>query len=302
MRATVLLEVVLFITTVWAGGYQGVLERVLLYYAYEIDGLNPEAERTVGYSCRGEFNSATGQCPGGWVAPQSRGPRANFNELVGPLSSLNRNSLVPFARDSNGNPLLLADGANGLDPERTALNMYPRILAATTSHRYPDGRIPNPPAYKMRRGATDNFVELLSDLGKLVQQTSRRNDKYASHIYLFDGFQRANNLVLDARMDDHGSCQIAGIGDRLTSTGITVRTKTVGSGTNPATGEPWDVVDWKRTIDDGVTDTGRSREEVTSDVEAAARDFYTNNNGAMDHKPVIDATRRTAQRMNHCGP
>ncbi|KFA81175.1 hypothetical protein S40288_10562 [Stachybotrys chartarum IBT 40288] len=180
MRAIVLLEVVLFITTGWAGGYQGVLERVLLYYEYEIGGLNPEAERTVGYSYRGEFNSGTGQCPGG------------------PLSSLDRHSLVPFARDSNGNPLLLADGANGLDPE--------------------------------------------------------------------------------------------------------LRTKTAGSGTNSATGEAWDVVDWKRKIDDGVTDTGRSREEVTRDVEAPARDFYTNNNGAMNHKPVIDAARRAAQRMNHCGP
>jgi hypothetical protein len=31
--------------------------------------------------------------------------------------------------------------------------------------------------------------------------------------------------------------------DRLSGKGITVKTKTVGSGTSPATGEPWDVVD-----------------------------------------------------------
>lgn len=274
----------------------------MLYYAYEIDQLNPETDRTIGYSCRGAFNVATGTCPGGWDPPRTRPPggKANFNQLIGPLSRLNGNDRRPFARDAAGNPLPFANGVTDLDIEQTARNVYPQILAATRSNDYPNGRIINPPAYKMRKGATDNYVKFLSDLGKFVQQTAKKNDNFNNHPDLFNGFKRANQLVLEARMGDHGQYQIDGIRDRLGGTGITVKTKTVGSGTNPATNDPWNVVDWKKTIEDGMADTGRTRAQVTADVEAAAKDFYTNNAAAAEHKPVIDSTRRTAQRMDHC--
>lgn len=209
---------------------------------------------------------------------------------------------MPFGRDSGGNPLPLADGAAGLDPQETAKHIYPEILKATTSKKYPDGMVPSPPAYKMVKGGTNNYIKFLSDMGKLVQKTSRKGDNYKNHKALFDGFQKANSKVLEARMGDHGSFQIQAMKDRLSGKGITVKTKTVGSGTSPATGEPWDVVDWKETINGGVTDTGKSREEVAKIVEAAAKDFYTKDTAAVAHKPVIDATRRTDQRMNHCGP
>jgi hypothetical protein len=303
MKVPLLLALFTLIAAVWAGGYQGVLERVMLYYAYEIDQLNPVGERTIGFSCIGQFNVATDTCPGGWNPPRGHNPpnsKSNFNQIIGPLSRLNGNSRQPFARDAGGNPLPFADGINGLDIEQTARNVYPQILAATTNAQYPNGRIINPPAYKMRRGATDNYVKFLSDLGKFVQETADKNNNFNNNRDLFQGFQRANQLVLEARMGDHGQYQIQGIRDRLAGTGIDVKTKTVGGGTNPATGDAWDVVDWKRTIEDGMTDTGRSRQQVTNDVEAAAKDFYTNNNAAAEHKPVIDSTRRTAQRMDHC--
>ncbi|KAL9474353.1 hypothetical protein ACSS6W_008733 [Trichoderma asperelloides] len=196
-------------------------------------------------------------------------PATNFNELIGPLSKLNGNSLVPFGRDSGGNPLPLADGAASLDPQETAKHIYPEILKATTSKKYPDGMVPSPPAYKMLKGGTNNYIKFLSDMGKLVQKTSRKGDSYKNHKALFDGFQKANSKVLEARMGDHGSFQIQAMKDRLSGKGITVKTKTVGSGTSPATGEPWDVVDWKETINGGVTDAGKSREEVAKIVEAA---------------------------------
>jgi hypothetical protein len=307
MRVSVLLKLVLFVTTVWAGGYQGVLERIMLYYAYEIDALNDPADQSIGWACRGQYTpGAANPCPGGWQPPQSRGPRANFNELIGPLSRLNRNDRRPWARDAAGNPLPLADGVNGLDVERTGVNLYNMIIAQTER---PDpnnpgtnlpGFIPNPPAYKMRRGATDNYVDFLADLGRMVQETANRGGNAAAHRPLFEGFQRVNELVLDARVGDHGQFQIAGIQQRLAGTGITVQTRQVGSGNNPATGNPWQTVDWRQTIDQGVTDTGRTRQQVTADVEAAAADFYENDGAARDHKPVIDSTRRTQQRMASC--
>lgn len=151
MIATVLLELVPFITSVWAGGYQGVLERVLLYYAYEIEDLNPEAYRKLGFACKGEFDTTTKQCPGGWEKTESRGPRATITELVAPLSRLNPRSMKPIGRNSGGNPVPFADGVDGLDAEKTAKYLYPEILKATKSKRHPNGKIPNTPPYKMVR-------------------------------------------------------------------------------------------------------------------------------------------------------
>lgn len=297
-----LLELVLFVTTVWAGGYQGVLERVLLYYAYEIDGLNPEADRTIGFACKGQFNENTGECPNGWEKAGPQNGRANFNQLVGPLSKLNPKSNRPFGRNSAGNPVPFADGAKGLDAEETSKYLYTEILKATKSNKYPNGMIPSPPPYKMMKGGTANYVKFLSDVGKLVQKTSKQGNNHADHLALFEGFQKVNAQVLDARIGDHGSFQIQAISDRLQNSGITVKTKTVGGGTSPGSGDPWEAVDWKKTISDGVTDTGQSKEQVTKTVEAAAKDFYTPDGDAKKHKAVIDSTRRVDQRMNHCGP
>lgn len=301
MRVTLLLELVLFITAVWAGGYQGVLERVMLYYAYEIDGLNPEADRTIGFACKGQFDTATGKCPKGWQKPKSKGSRANINELLAPLSKLNPNPKKPFGRDSTGGVVPLEDGVKGLDPKETAKYLYPEILKATKSKDYPDGRIPNPPPYKMSKGGTNNYVKFLSDVGKMVQETSTRGDNYSKHRDLFDGFQKVNDQILEARIGDHGRHQIDDIKDKLAGSGVTVKTRTVGSGSNPVTGATWKEVDWRQTITDGVTDTGKSKEQVAKIVEAAAEDYYTNNGPAREHKPVIDATRRTRERMNNCG-
>lgn len=304
MRATVLLGLVLFITTAWAGGYQGVLERVMLYFAYEIDGLNPKEDRVIGFACKGQYNTNTNTCLGTWVEPNPKTAhtrRANINELLGPLSKLAGNSRVPIGRDSGGNPIPLTDGASGIDPEQTAKYLYPKILKATESTEFPEGRITNPPPFKMMKGGTDDFANFLSTVGKLVQKTSKQGDNYENHKALFQDFQKVNTQILNARIGDHGAFQIEAIKEKLAGTGIEVKTKTVGGGTNPVTGSPWETVDWKKTISDGVADTGKSTQQVTKIVEAAAEDLYTKNAAAKDHKTVIDVYRRTDQRMNHCG-
>jgi hypothetical protein len=51
MRTSFLLTVAYLIASAFAGGYQGCLERVLLFYAYQIDQLNPLEEQTLGWRC-----------------------------------------------------------------------------------------------------------------------------------------------------------------------------------------------------------------------------------------------------------
>lgn len=52
MKTTLFLQLVLLITTALAGGYQGCLERLLLFYAYEIDELNDPNDRKLGFKCK----------------------------------------------------------------------------------------------------------------------------------------------------------------------------------------------------------------------------------------------------------
>lgn len=51
MQVKVFAGLFLLITSVLAGGYAGAIERVWLFYAYQIDGLNPQADQTIGYKC-----------------------------------------------------------------------------------------------------------------------------------------------------------------------------------------------------------------------------------------------------------
>lgn len=172
VRTTVLLRLVLFITSVWAGGYQGVLDtRILLYLAYEIDGLNPEADCTIGFACKGAFDKDIGKCPGGWEKYKSKGARANINEIIAPISRLRPDPKRPFGRDSSGNVVPLADGAKDIDVEQTAKYLYPKILKATKSKQYPNGLIPNTPPFKMMKGATGNYIKIL---GKRCSRRPKR--------------------------------------------------------------------------------------------------------------------------------
>lgn len=89
----------------------------------------------------------------------------------------------------------------------------------------------------------------------------------------------------------------------LQGSGITVETKDVGKGVNPATGKKWERVDWRTTISDGADDTGETtrKEAVARRVGSSVAGFYKGSDTANQHKTVIDATRRIDRRMSHCG-
>jgi hypothetical protein len=63
MRVSLFLALSYLSTAVWAGGYQGCLERVWLFQAYEINALNPASDQQIGFRCR-RWNDATHTCDG----------------------------------------------------------------------------------------------------------------------------------------------------------------------------------------------------------------------------------------------
>lgn len=52
--------------TALGGGYQGCLERVLVFQAYEIDALNNPGDQSVGFKCD-LFDDKAKICTGSWI-------------------------------------------------------------------------------------------------------------------------------------------------------------------------------------------------------------------------------------------
>lgn len=134
---------------------------------------------------------------------------------------------------------------------------------------------------------------------------------------------RTRELVLQARIGDHGKELINLARTKLAAKGITVQTRNVGmssphacestkadviciSGTNPFPRPPpddnnWDTVDWKETIrvaeNAGVAN-------AKAEVQAVAKDIYEKKAGrnvAREHKQVIDSYRRAEDAKLGCG-
>ena len=118
MRVSLLLLLSNICTLVWAAGYQGCLERVWLFQAYDIDELNPESDRQIGFECL-SWNTNTRTCNGGDAGYRAchgtrPGNRCTFNELMRFLGHL-----------PNGNSNWAANGPDG--------QVYTNLLALSAN-------------------------------------------------------------------------------------------------------------------------------------------------------------------------
>jgi hypothetical protein len=94
MRASHLLALLFYATIIIAGGYQGCLERIWLFKAYEIEGLN-SGPHSLSWKCRA-WDEPSNSCRNNeWVECRGRraaSPRCDFGEFIqhlgGPESSI----------------------------------------------------------------------------------------------------------------------------------------------------------------------------------------------------------------------
>ncbi|KAH7000473.1 hypothetical protein EDB80DRAFT_811670 [Ilyonectria destructans] len=179
MRTSFFLTLIFLITRAWAGGYQGGVERVLLYYAYQIDGLNDAADRTLGFRCVRwvDYNREddTGEI-------QMR----KFNELMVSLGKMPTSKLAlagPAGADQN---------TRTPDTEEMARNVY---------HMFQEKKqaVYNFPPYKALKGADEDFNKYTYCVEELVALVSKYKD--ASNKNLFDGFEAAIEEAKVARTD-----------------------------------------------------------------------------------------------------
>ncbi|KAF2809812.1 uncharacterized protein BDZ99DRAFT_345753, partial [Mytilinidion resinicola] len=245
MRVSLFLALSYLSAAVWAGGYQGCLERVWLFQAYEIDALNPEMDQTLGFRCS-RWNDGTKQCDGDWNPCRSRaGTRCNFDELTHFMGN------APTPRGWQ----VLDPATRRLDTQRTAENCY-RIF--TTRGR---GRVPNFPPYSAMKN-TYEYNDYLIKLTKKVNDVWMKKSTVANK-QLWEDFDSTREKISVARAGDHGPYLLNAARASLGGT-MTIHTQNLGN--NPATGAVWETVDWKETA-------SQARTSGIADAQTRIRDF-----------------------------
>ncbi|KAF1964363.1 hypothetical protein BU23DRAFT_492864 [Bimuria novae-zelandiae CBS 107.79] len=191
MRSYPVVLVLYLAALVWAGGYQGCMERVHLYEAYQIDEFNAPADRIVGFKCRRWL--ATGGCQDDdWIECRGRnGGRCTFDELVIFIS------LVPD-RNANGYSVL-KPGTNRLDQRPSALACYQRYFARNTPIRnfHPKDCI---------KTDVDEFNDYIKRLSEHLNRTYARLRPTLTPAQnaLYSDLEYTQDRIIEARAGDHG--------------------------------------------------------------------------------------------------
>lgn len=167
MRVSLFLALSYLSTAVWAGGYQGCLERVWLFQAYEIDALYPEADRTIGFKCN-KWNEVTHTCNVDWSPCKGKqaGGRCSFDEL----------SFWLGKAPSRGG---WADPSTGrLNTEDTAKKCVSKFTNQPGGGR----AVPNPPPEKILKN-TWEYNDYITKIGRKSTMRGRTRKPTSTSIY-----------------------------------------------------------------------------------------------------------------------
>ncbi|KAL3952699.1 hypothetical protein ACCO45_012642 [Purpureocillium lilacinum] len=289
MQVSLGLAVAYLATSVYAGGYQGCLERVLLYYAYQIDGLNPPADQTLGFRCK-RWDSKAGCVNNVWepcTSKANKGGRCTFNELM-----------YHMGKVGPGDKLVGPPGANQntISPniEETAKLVYAHHTTP------PNKKVPNFPPYKAMKNADNDFIKYNEKLGTVVND-ARRAHGTASNKHLWDGFDATLDKIHTARTGDHGPFLIRAAQEKLgKNLGFDIKLRQLGI--NPISVPPaqWETVDWAAT-------SQAAKAKGIPDVDKKIRDFrYDWYKGpkkvqaAADHYAVFKSYKRLNDQRLSC--
>ncbi|KAM0510821.1 hypothetical protein ACHAPE_010504 [Trichoderma viride] len=286
MQASLFIGFVLLATKVLAGGFAGALERVWLFYAYQIDELNEPAQRTIG------LNKKTGnewwiECPGSMP-----NRRCNFSELLNFLGGCDKKDL--FVSDEHGNPEDIK--SKYPDPEQTAKKVYAHFLAQAKP------KVPDWQGYRMIYQGTENYNDNIEKIGGAVEKAAKAGGNTEDNIKLFQRFAQTTAQIKTARVGDHGPYLIDAAETRLKPLGIDVVKESVGSlGHNPADpSKVWKTVDWEQTMARAVAGGEYSELEISVVTDHMREDFYLEEQQAREHRAVIQSFEIVENKANGC--
>ncbi|CAM1508946.1 Fc.00g026850.m01.CDS01 [Cosmosporella sp. VM-42] len=297
MLPKLLIGSLLFVTKVLAGGYAGALERVWLFYAYQIDGLNDASARTLGWKCK-SWDDAAKQCrvkkgKEQWVQckgslPGPDGKRCTFSELLNCLGGAGLKDKLVADKDGN----LLDLGNTNPDPEETAKRVYAHYLAS------PTGYVPDYQSHRILRTATGDYMDCINKVGDLVANAGAAGKNTGDNKKLFERFLETTTLIKTARVGDHGKWLIDAAEKDLNPQGIDVEKENVGSGHNPAdASKTWQTVDWEKTMSNR---GDRSELEMLLITGETREKFYDNDKKASDHRVVMQSFEIVENKARGC--
>lgn len=237
MRASRLLALLIFATVVIAGGYQGCLEKVWLFKAYEIEGLNP-GPHSLGWKCKA-WDDASNTCRNNeWmecVGRRDAHPRCDFGEFMHHMGKADGS--IAWAVPATGN-------MNAVETAKNCVFRFGRNR----------GGVPNTPPYKIMKD-TIEWNDMVMKVSKIVDDTWKAGRHNVDNEHMWDSFDDVREKIILARTGDHGPYAIARTEAEL---GDKFEIHRQNLGENPMTYQQWETVDWKETglkaIDAGIGD------------------------------------------------
>ncbi|KAF2966458.1 hypothetical protein GQX73_g7082 [Xylaria multiplex] len=294
----IIVSFLLAVTKVLAGGYAGALDRVWLFYAYQIDGLNDPADRTLGWKCL-SWDDRENKCRtskkgvNGWVMCQGTmqpGRRCTFSELLNFIGGADRKE--DLLADSSGKPLPLTD--TNPDPEQTAKNVYAHF------ERQPRAKVPDWPGYRIIHKGDEDYMRSIIRVTDLVKKAADDGKNTDANKQLFQRFADTTMQIKTARVGDHGPYLISATENALRERGIHVEKESVGSGHSPI--DPmrtWETVDWEKTMSQAVSSGSFSNDDVKKIMSEVRTEFYKDDT-ASAHRAVIRAFETSESKAKGC--
>jgi hypothetical protein len=302
MKASLSLALFYLSTVVWAGGYQGALERVWLFQAYEIDALNPLDQQTIGFKCRHQLDAkvttckkyekdADGKEKDGWIpcAPHrnTKPPRSrcNFDELTKHMGS------APPLRAGQKWAIYDADGK--LNTEETAKNVYTKFTTSGV------GKVVNFPPFKAMKGAGIEYNDFL------VKFSTAVNGAYSTHRtdannHLWEAFDDTLEKINIARTGDHGPYLVEAAKTHFAEINPEIKIVEEKFGSNPSTGKEWKTVDWMSTAAEAEKSGIHIQDSIVKFLDGYYRGTGALHKEARKHYQVIVSYKRIADRIQDC--
>lgn len=299
MRASLSLVFFYLSTAVWAGGYQGALERVWLFQAYEIDALNPLDQQTIGFKCRHQLDTKVTTCKKAskedtreeWIpcAPHrnTKPPRSrcNFDEFTKHMGS------APPLKAKETWGIYDADGK--LNTEETAKNVYTKF---TISGK---GKVPNFPPFKAMKGAGIEYNDFLIKLTTAVNG-AYSTKKTETNKHLWAAFDNTLEKINIARTGDHGPYLIDAAKTHFANINPDIKIVEEKLGSNPSTGTEWKTVDWMSTA----AEAEKSGIHIQDSIDKFLDGFYRGTDSSLEearkHYQVILSYKRITDRNLSC--
>ncbi|KAL2140527.1 hypothetical protein VTI28DRAFT_3731 [Corynascus sepedonium] len=280
MRTFLYLTFLNFLTAVWAGGYQGCLERVWLYQAYEIDELSDPADQIMGFKCpEPDFDKDTKVCKVDWIRCKSKTVASGQCSYDKFIVFLGKNPMQKGWRIPE---------TGLIDAEATAKRCY-------EVYKKWNNKIKNFAPYAFVKKQVE-YSALITKVGEMVNN-AYRNKKTADNAHLWKDFDSTTEKIVTARAGDYGPYLIESAKESTALKGV-VTLKIQNLGPNPVADPPvdWKTLDWTLTEDEakrsGVTDADKR-------LKAFRSEFYTGKR-ASDHDQVIGSSKEVQESSKKC--